>query len=66
MPTAGHGNDEQTIRWLNGDCFKAHDIGDLATLDRIEDADFTLSGDLEWSASSSTWMGSVREPASRK
>src|SRR4029077_15084312 len=36
---------EQAIRKLNEQCLKAHDIGDVATLDRIEDADFTLSGD---------------------
>jgi hypothetical protein len=45
MPSAGHGGDEQTIRQLNEECLKAHDMGDVATLDRIEDADFTISGD---------------------
>ncbi|HKF01743.1 MAG TPA: nuclear transport factor 2 family protein [Candidatus Sulfotelmatobacter sp.] len=42
---AGHSEDERVIRQLNEECLKAHDIGDLSTLDRIEDADFTLSGD---------------------
>ena len=42
---ASRSDDEQAIRKLNEQCLKAHDIGDVATLDRIEDADFTLSGD---------------------
>jgi hypothetical protein len=41
----GDSADEQAIRQLNEDCLKAHDVGDASTLDRIEDADFTLSGD---------------------
>jgi hypothetical protein len=41
----GRADDERAIRRLNEECLKAHDIGDVATLDRIEDADFTLSGD---------------------
>src|SRR5262249_26117338 len=41
----GHSGDEQAIRQLNEECLKAHDVGDVSTLDRIEDADFTLSGD---------------------
>jgi hypothetical protein len=41
----GHGDDERTIRQLNEECLHAHDLGDVATLDRIEGADFTLSGD---------------------
>jgi hypothetical protein len=45
VPAAGQANDEQTIRRLNQECLKAHDLGDVAVLDRIEDADFTLSGD---------------------
>jgi hypothetical protein len=46
MPAAGHANnDEQTIRLLNEECLKAHDMGDVTSLDRIEDTDFTLSGD---------------------
>lgn len=45
MPTAGHANDERAIRQLNEECLHAHDIADVATLDRIEDTDFTLSGD---------------------
>jgi hypothetical protein len=44
-PSSGRTDDEQAIRRLNEECLKAHDIGDVATLDRIEDADFTLSGD---------------------
>ena len=44
-PISERANDEQTIRQLNEECLKAHDKGDIATLDRIEDADFTLSGD---------------------
>jgi hypothetical protein len=43
--SAGHTDDEQAIRRLNEECLKAYDIGDVATLDRIEDADFTISGD---------------------
>ena len=47
MQPAGHGksSDEQAIRNLNEECLHAYDIGDVATLDRIEDSDFTLSGD---------------------
>jgi hypothetical protein len=45
MPAAGHTDDEQTIRQLNEECLHAHDIADAATLDHIEDADFTISGD---------------------
>jgi hypothetical protein len=41
----GHEGDEQAIRQLNVECLHAHDVGDAATLDRIEDSDFTLSGD---------------------
>ena len=40
-----HEADEQIIRQLNVECLHAHDVGDAATLDRIEDSDFTLSGD---------------------
>lgn len=42
---AGHASDEQTIRQLNEECLNAHDVADAATLDRIEDEDFTISGD---------------------
>jgi len=45
LPTAGHARDEQTIRQLNEEVLHAHDVADGATLDRIEDSDFTLSGD---------------------
>jgi hypothetical protein len=43
--SVGHADDERMIRQLNEQCLHAHDIGDAATLDHIEDADFTLSGD---------------------
>ena len=39
-------DDERAIRQLNEECLKAHNVGDAITLDRIEDADFTISGDL--------------------
>jgi len=45
MLTAGHADDERAIHQLNEECLRAHDIGDVATLDHIEDADFTISGD---------------------
>jgi hypothetical protein len=45
MPAAGHADDERTIRQLNEECLHAHDIADAATLDRIEDTDFTISGE---------------------
>jgi len=47
FPRAWHpsSTDEQAIRLLNEQCLHAYDIGDVATLDRIEDAEFTLSGD---------------------
>lgn len=45
LPTAGHAKDEETIRQLNEEVLHAHDVADAATLDRIEDADFTISGD---------------------
>lgn len=41
----GAADDERAIRRLNEECLKANDVGDADTLDRIEDADFTLSGD---------------------
>lgn len=44
-PSPGRTEDEGEIRHLNEECLHAHDIGDAATLDRIEDADFTISGD---------------------
>ena len=43
--SARNADDERVIRQLNEECLHAHDIGDAVTLDRIEDADFTLSGD---------------------
>lgn len=42
--SAKHADDEREIRQLNEECLHAHDIGDAATLDRIEDSDFTISG----------------------
>lgn len=44
-PSAGNADNERVIRQLNEECLHAHDIGDAVTLDRIEDADFTISGD---------------------
>jgi hypothetical protein len=41
----GTANDEQAIRQLNEQCLHAHDIADAVTLDGVEDADFTVSGD---------------------
>ena len=41
----GHEDEEQIIRQLNVECLHAHDVGDAETLDRIEDSDFTISGD---------------------
>jgi hypothetical protein len=41
----GHEGDEQIIGQLNVECLNPHDVGDVATLDRIEDSDFTLCGD---------------------
>ena len=43
--TTERAKDEQSIRQLNEECLKAHDAADVATLDRIEDADFTVAGD---------------------
>ena len=43
--STGRAGDEQAIRQLNEECLRAHDSGDVAALDRVEDADFTLSGD---------------------
>jgi hypothetical protein len=37
--------DERVIRQLNEECLHAYDTGDASTLDRIEGADFTVSGD---------------------
>jgi ketosteroid isomerase-like protein len=42
---ANHTNDEQAIRRLNEALLKAHQTGDVDTLDRIEDADFVVAGD---------------------
>src|SRR5215472_18332324 len=45
LPSTGHSEDERVIRQRNEECLKAHDAADVATLDRIEDAHFTSSGD---------------------
>lgn len=42
---SSHDGDERSIRQLNVDVLKAYNLGDVKTLDRIEDADFTLSGE---------------------
>ena len=42
---ANHTDDEQAIRQLNVDVLKAYNLGDVKTLDRIEDSDFVLTGD---------------------
>jgi hypothetical protein len=42
---ANHTDDEQAIRRLNVDVLKAYNLGDVKTLDRIEDSDFVLTGD---------------------
>ena len=39
-------NDEQAIRALNVEWLKVYDLRDIAALDRIEDNDLTLAGDL--------------------
>lgn len=44
-PAAAHADDVRAIRQLNEECLHAHDIADAATLDRIEDTDFTISGE---------------------
>jgi Domain of unknown function (DUF4440) len=43
--STGRDGDERTIRQLNEECLNAYDVGDIGTLDRIEDPDFTVSGD---------------------
>jgi ketosteroid isomerase-like protein len=40
-----HVADEQVIRELNDTVLKAYNTGDINTVDRIESADFLLSGD---------------------
>ena len=41
----GRSVDEQAIRQLNEDVLKAYNLGDVKTLDKVEDSDFVLSGD---------------------
>jgi hypothetical protein len=43
--SSNHAGDERAIRQLNVDVLKAYNVGDVKTLDRIEDADFTLTGE---------------------
>jgi hypothetical protein len=43
--SSNHASDERAIRQLNGDVLKAYNLGDVKTLDRVEDVDFTLTGD---------------------
>lgn len=45
IAAAGREDDERAIRRLNEECLHAHDIADAVTLDRIEDTDFTISGE---------------------
>ena len=40
-----HAADEQAIRQLNENALIAYNSGEVSTLDRIEDADFVLTGD---------------------
>lgn len=42
---ANHTDDEQAIRQLNVNVLKAYNLGDVKTLDRIEDSDFVLTGE---------------------
>jgi ketosteroid isomerase-like protein len=44
-PSASRAADEETLRQLNEKLLTAHDKGDVKTLDRIENDDFTLAGD---------------------
>ena len=62
--SVGHGDDERAIRQLNEQCLHAHDIADVATLDRIEDADFTISGDFGVVTKQQHW-DRVRKSASQ-
>jgi hypothetical protein len=43
--SSNHAGDEQAIRRLNVDVLKAYNLADVNTLDRVEDVDFTLTGD---------------------
>jgi hypothetical protein len=45
--SSNHAGDERAIRQLNVEVLKAYNLGDVKTLDRIEDADFTLTGGSE-------------------
>jgi ketosteroid isomerase-like protein len=43
--SANHHSDEQAIRSLNEKVLKAFNMGDVSTVDSIEDVDFLLTGD---------------------
>jgi hypothetical protein len=43
--SSNHASDEQAICKQNEEVLKAHNLGDVKTLDRIEDSDFLLTGD---------------------
>jgi hypothetical protein len=43
--SSNHASDERAIRQLNVDVLKAYNLGAVKTLDRVEDGDFTLTGD---------------------
>jgi hypothetical protein len=43
--SSNHAGDEQIIGQRNEAVLKAYNLGDVATLDRIEDSDFLLTGD---------------------
>ena len=43
--SSNHADDERAIRRLNEEVLKAYNLGDVKTLDRVEGADFTLTGD---------------------
>jgi hypothetical protein len=58
--SSSHAVDEQTIRQQNEAVLKAYNLGDLATLDRIEDADFMLNGDFG-EVSKSQQLANVRQ-----
>lgn len=45
QPANPHAGDEQAIIRPRDALLKAHDAGDVKTLDQIEDDDFTLAGD---------------------
>ena len=52
--SSNHADDERAIRRLNEEVLKAYNLGDVKTLDRVEGADFTLTGTSEKSPSNSS------------